>query len=116
MIQGNQNKDGTQHFNDHHLHSILLFSIIKASTHNLHTYIKLIENMEYSFPPSIKNLITLNDYCRLDIKCGNEHGLQDLFIYINHWENYGGVYSGANMPWYKIDQPEYRYKPLVTKP
>lgn len=84
--------------------------------HNLHTYIKLIENMEYSFPPSIKNLITLNDYCRLDIKCGNEHGLQDLFIYINHWENYGGVYSGANMPWYKIDQPEYRYKPLVTKP
>ena len=84
--------------------------------HNLHTYIKLIENMEYSFPPSIKNLITLNDYCRLDIKCGNEHGLQDLMIYINHWENYGGVYSGANMPWYKIDQPEYRYKPLVTKP
>ena len=81
--------------------------------HNLHTYIKKVEDLTYSIPNSISSLIELFEYGRLDIKCGDESALQDWYIYLRHWEKYSNLYDDhKNLPFYKkFSHPTYLFTP-----
>ena len=84
--------------------------------HNLHTYIKRVEDLTYSIPKSIKSLIDLLEYGRLDIKCGHETALQDWYGYIEHWRMFSGLYSSKNPPWWTMNNYDILYVPRVPNP
>lgn len=86
--------------------------------HNLHTYIKRVEDLTYSIPKSIKSLIDLLEYGRLDIKCGHKSALQDWYGYIEHWRMFSGLYSSKNSPWWTMNDYNmlFLYVPRVPNP
>ena len=86
----------------------IMAKVKDKAEHNRNAYVKRIEDLNYSIPKSIRKLIVLHEYGRLEIKCAYDSATQDMRLYLQQWEYFSGNYTSSNQPWWNIKTPNYR--------
>ena len=86
----------------------IMAKVKDKAEHNRNAYVKRIEDLNYSIPKSIRKLIVLHEYGRLEIKCAYDLATQDMRLYLQQWEYFSGNYTSSNQPWWNIKTPNYR--------